>query len=169
MKKYAGLLLMTFMISGCYADYKGVDPHQQPPVLSRENDRFDQNEDRDIAELDGLWVQNSGARDEIHQGEISDHLAELVKKIEGVDYVKVIVHDNEIAAAVTHSNEQDVEEEVYNVVREQVGDEFHIYVSQDKATYRAAQGLDRGLRIGYDEKWEHENMENLKGLMTKMS
>lgn len=169
MKKYAGLLFFMFIMSGCYSDYQGADPHQKPPVLSRENDRFDQNEDRDIKELDGLWVQNSGAREQIHQGEFSDQLTKLVEKIDGVDYVKVIVHEKEIAAAVTHSNDEDVETQVYNVVRDHAGDDYEIYVSQDKAAYRAAQGVDRGLRIGYDEKWEHENMEVLKELMTKMS
>ncbi|MEW9500555.1 hypothetical protein [Jeotgalibacillus marinus] len=48
-------------------------------------------------------INESEAKNEIHQGKFSDHLAEGIAQIKGVQYVKVIVHEKDIAAAVTHS------------------------------------------------------------------
>ncbi|PPA71530.1 YhcN/YlaJ family sporulation lipoprotein [Jeotgalibacillus proteolyticus] len=169
MKKTLLLVLLAAITAGCNHSYKGADPHQEPPILSRENDRYDQQNGKDIASLDGLMDSGSNMRDEMHQGEFADHLAELIAAINDVDNVKVIIHENVIAAAVTHSAGKDLMEEVFNTVNNEAGGQYEIYVSQDKAAYWVAQGIDTGMRDGLDEEWEHDNMASLIPLMTKMS
>ncbi|TDL34426.1 hypothetical protein E2R51_01545 [Jeotgalibacillus sp. S-D1] len=166
MKKIVTLLFTTIVLTACSPGSSGADPNQDPPVLSRENDPYDKHEEQDIAELEGLHINESKAKSDLHQGDLSDKLAAKISEIEDVEYVTVIVHEKLIAAAVTHIG-SDVEQHVVNTIKEQVGDGYEIYVSEDKAAYRMAQAVDNGLRAGFDEKWEHENMERLTATMKK--
>lgn len=167
MKKMIILLFAVFGLIACSPTDSGADPDQDTPVLSRENDPYDKHEEQDIAELEGLHLNENNVKYDLHQGELSDELAAQISKVENVEYVTVIVHEKLIAAAVTHLKDTDVEQKVVDVIKEQIGEGYEIYVSQDKAAYRMAQAVDNGLRAGYDEKWEHDNMERLTATMKK--
>ncbi|KIL44538.1 YhcN/YlaJ family sporulation lipoprotein [Jeotgalibacillus soli] len=163
-----GLLLLGCADQSDNADVGVSGDNQATPLLNWNDERYNENSKQDLTEMDGFMADESNARNEIHQGEFSDELTEALNQIDGVKDAKVIVHNKEVAASVLRNHTSSIQNEMIQVLKDRVGGDYKIFVSDDKAAYRVAQSLDNGLRSGYDEKWEHENMEYLKALMTEV-